>query len=119
MKLAARGPLQLGEVLLFTNCSLLPELGKVLCLGCAGKAKRACSGELLLLHDAVPVGEMSSGLDRGLCGTALSRESCLVQLGTHPGCSAAGEVHVVSLQVQSVAQLIHSWITGRFALLGF
>lgn len=36
-----------------------------------------------------------------------------MQLRTHPGQSAAGEVHVAMLQVQSVARLIHSWITGR------
>lgn len=36
-----------------------------------------------------------------------------MQPRTHPDPSGAGVVHSGTLQVQSVAQLIHSWITGR------
>ena len=75
-----------------------------------------CSGELLLFCytvPLVPVGKTSSRLGLRLSGVDLSQESHLVQLRTHPDQSGAGVVHAAMLQVQSVAQIIHSWITGR------
>lgn len=73
---------------------------------------------MISCFSAVPAshshGEMSSGL--GLksqwCCHEPEQLFWLVQLRTHPDQSRAGVVHATMVQAQSVAQLIHSRITG-------